>query len=257
MYPKMLTVLQLTKDYSRYAGDIQRNELLDWLLEEHRNLTCDQKWFSGIEKSFRSAIFKNESILTWKKEQLKNLGTFIASDDFQDYGIENSNCMSFVYHLLNNKYDSYYCEYHYSFPDRGNRFITENHLSLIAKDKLTIGDFIFYRNQNDELMHIGLFLGKFNGKDYVLSKIGKGHEVLMHPMQDVPEVYGKPEFYKNSMRLSAATNRKLQEAKVKLSVDLNDHNIAASSIGLWSTRCATSSNSLERISANKTGHQLL
>ena len=54
-------------------------------------------------------------------------------------------------------------------------------------ENLKRGDIIAYKNKDEQWTHVGVYIGKINNENYVISKFGKAFSVFLHPLNGVAE----------------------------------------------------------------------
>jgi hypothetical protein len=213
MRTRILLVVLIVDTYEKHSKNPSMLEtVLDYsasLLKEE-----DKAWFDDAHRHFKKSLDQKKSARQWIKDQLKAFNIF-AADEKKQAEYQEDHCLSFVYYFLNADRDDYICDY-----------------------KISLGDLIVYEGSDFGFNHIALFMGKFDGVNYAISKFGKGNEIFIHPVDHVPLIYGRPTFYASPKELTSQAKaafaefekdviakcikeQKAEMAAVKLTIDVD------------------------------------
>lgn len=214
---RLLMCLVETYEINKSRGaEVTSEQVFNVLFTHFSKQAMDKVWFNSVFQSFKRTVLTNKSLPIWIAAQLRPLSLFEASDSFQKSpeGISDLHCLSFAYSFLGNKPDNYFCNYSNRINDRVAIYLEQN-AQITSEENLKPGDIIAYKNKDKQWTHVGVYIGRVNDENYVISKFGKTFNVFFHPLNGVPEDDETAYCY-SSLNLSHVASANLNLARREL-----------------------------------------
>jgi hypothetical protein len=177
---------------------------IDVIIQHQEKSATDKVWYKFVAAEFRQTILNQQSVREWFVKEMEKFNIFTV----KDAGLlldANLTCINYVMHFLNcyisvnKKLTKNRHAIHPNEPEKefyAHEIMTAflEGSKVIQKNQLVTGDIIVYKN--NQMNHIGLYIGEFAGESYVISKTGNLHETTIHPLYAATDTYGDPIFYR-------------------------------------------------------------
>lgn len=158
---------------------------------------AEKDWFKQAFSSYRQALTENTPLKDWLANQFAQFSIILACSTIQESMLKAPYCMSFVYNFFEMEPDGFYCDFQQSnITEKVNRYL-KTFTTKTDKANLKPGDIIVYTHPQYGCTHIAVFVGRFDSKEYAVSKFGVHLDVYLHEIDNVPSNYGNPTFHHN------------------------------------------------------------
>ncbi len=190
-----IDILLALKQNLSFMREVQDNPAfhLQLLTEHYETQVKDQVW---LRKTFEDLKQTKRGILSqdnWLKQQLLNLKLYTC--EYSEVRFDQSyRCYEFYLQLTQQNRGQRKKSIEEAFAEA-----LRNTKHLEHYQQAQYGDTVVYSNQ-ENTTHIGIYIGLFLDCHYVLSKFGQ-HNIMIHPIEGVPEGYGKANCYRSLIRL--------------------------------------------------------
>jgi len=206
---RLLMCLVETLNLNIPKHDVKAAAFLDYVRQHFAAQAQDKAWYEATFASLKQAILEDKPSSEWLKEQFAVFGIFEASAPFQKSELAEPYCMSFVYQFHIEQVDTLFCVFQGKIDPKIKHYL-KRYAKNTSQDKLAPGDIITYRDKAAEFTHIAIYVGNVGGVDYVASKLGKNLGVYLHPLEHVPDNYGKAYFHQYTQPKKQAILHKLE-----------------------------------------------